>query len=248
VLELERGGHDHLLLRAHLPHWEELIHFAGRARRIANLDLDLDEPTRQLAADRMIRPTVRARPGLRPPGTWDPFETGVRAIIGQQVSIAAANTLAGRLVRRYGTPVPGLSQLGLTHTFPTAETLASADLAGVGLTNARGSAVRAFACAVIDGRIRLDRSVSLDRFIASVVQLDGIGPWTAQYLALRLGEPDAYPAADLGLRQAVQRLSSGSRVDDAELSDAWRPWRAVAAIHLWTDAAARRRLRGMGAA
>jgi AraC family transcriptional regulator of adaptative response / DNA-3-methyladenine glycosylase II len=223
VLELFPGGDDNLVLRAHLPHWEELIHIAGRARRIAGLDFDLHEPARQLVGDATIGPLLAARPGLRPPGTWDPFETGVRAIIGQQVSIAAANTMAGRLVERHGEPVPGLEPFGLTHTFPPAATLAEADLTGVGLTRARAAAVCTFAGAVAADAVHLDRSVSLDRLVASLTALPGVGAWTAHYIALRLGEPDACPIIGVG-----------------ELADAWRPWRALATTHLWLSDVAQR--------
>src|SRR5215218_8274490 len=137
VLELWRGGDDHLVLRAHLPHWEELVHVVQRARRIASLDFELDEPANHLARDPTIGPLLETRPGLRPPGTWDAFETGVRAIIGQQVTLAHANTIAGRLVERLGTRVRGLEPLGLTHTFPSSATLAGADLGDLGLTPGR---------------------------------------------------------------------------------------------------------------
>jgi AraC family transcriptional regulator of adaptative response / DNA-3-methyladenine glycosylase II len=169
VLELFRGGDDHLVLRAHLPHWEELIHVVQRARRIASLDHDLEGP--------------------RPPGTWDAFETGVRTIIGQQLTMTAANTVAGRLVARLGSAVPGLTQLGLTRTFPAPAAVADADLSGLGLQPAQATAVRSFARAVAADTIRLDRSVGADELVASIAVLDGIGPWTAQYVALRLGEP-----------------------------------------------------------
>jgi AraC family transcriptional regulator, regulatory protein of adaptative response / DNA-3-methyladenine glycosylase II len=221
VLELSPGGDDHLLLRAHLPHWEELIHLVERARRIASLDFDLDEPSRHLAPDPVIGPLLRARPGLRAPGTWDAFETGVRAIIGQQISIAAANTVTGRLVDRLGVPVPGLGRLGLTHTFPSAEALASADLTGLGLTRGRSAAIRSFAGAVAEDAVRLDRSVSLERLIASLTAIQGLGPWTAHYLAFRLGEPDACP------------------ISPVEVAERWRPWRALATAHLWMVETAR---------
>jgi AraC family transcriptional regulator of adaptative response / DNA-3-methyladenine glycosylase II len=133
VLELLPGADDHLLLRAHLPHWRELIHIVERARRIPSLDLDPDEPAIHLGSDPIIGPLLRARPGVRAPETWDPFETGVRAIIGQQVTVSAANTIAGRLVERLGRPVAGLRELGLTHSFPAPETLATADLSGLGM-------------------------------------------------------------------------------------------------------------------
>ena len=240
VLELGPGGEDHLLLIAHLPHWKELIHVVERARGIASLDFDLDEPARHLAADPAIQPLLRARPGLRVPGTWDPFETGVRAIIGQQVTVAAANTIAGRLVERLGAPVPGLGQLGLTHTFPAPETVAAADLAGLGLTGARADAIRSFAHAVAEDAVRLDRSQSLDPLVASITAIDGLGPWTAHYLALRLGERDACPTTDLGLQRAVARRVRRSAATLGELAERWRPWRALAATHLWlADAPAR---------
>ena len=240
VLELFRGGDDHLVLRAHLPHWEELIHIVERARRIASLDLDLDEPAGQLAEDPIIGPLLRAQPGLRVPGTWDPFETGVRAIVGQQVTVAGANTIAGRLVEQLGTAVPGLRPLGLTHTFPSPETLADANLAGVGLTRTRANAIRAFARAVADDVVRLDRSVSLDRLVASITTIDGLGPWTANYLALRLGERDACPTGDRGLQRALARHLSRSAAGFGELAERWRPWRALAATHLWlADGSAR---------
>jgi AraC family transcriptional regulator, regulatory protein of adaptative response / DNA-3-methyladenine glycosylase II len=231
VLELFPGGGDHLLLRAHLPHWEELIHVVERARRIARLDLDLAEPAAHLSHDPILGPLLHARPGLRPPGTWDPFETGVRAILGQQVTVKGANTLAGRLVERFGTPVRGLGPLGLSHTFPSPETLAEVDLAGMGLTRARGGAIRAFARAVAGDTVRLDRSVSLDALVSSLAGLDGLGTWTAHYIALRLGEPDAFPATDLGLRRALTRRAPSESV--LEVAGRWRPWRALAAAHLW---------------
>jgi AraC family transcriptional regulator of adaptative response / DNA-3-methyladenine glycosylase II len=233
VLELFPGGEDHLVLRAHLPHWEELIHVVARARHIANLDLDLDEPERRLAADATVGPLLRARPGVRPPGTWDAFETGVRTIIGQQVTVAAANTIAGRLVERHGDRVHGLGPLGLTHTFPSPATLADADITGLGLTQARTAAVRAFAQAVAAGAVRLDRSVSLETLVASLTALDGLGGWTAHYLALRLGEPDACPITDLGLRRELARYGPQPAISVGEVAAAWRPWRALATTHLW---------------
>ena len=231
VIELRPGGREVIVLVVHLPHWEELIHVVERARRIGGLNLDIAEAERHLARDDVIGPIVRAHSGVRVPGTWDPFETGVRAIIGQQISIAAANTISGRLVTRLGTAVPGLSKLGLTHTFPSAETVADADLGGLGLTPARADAVRAFARAVAEGDIRLDGSASLEELVASVTAIAGLGDWTANYIALRLGERDAFPANDLGLRRALAGYADGKPV---ELAERWRPWRALAATQLWS--------------
>jgi AraC family transcriptional regulator, regulatory protein of adaptative response / DNA-3-methyladenine glycosylase II len=235
VIELRPGNREEIVLVVHLPHWEELIHVVERARRICGLDLDLAEAERHLARDDVIGPIVRAHSGVRVPGTWDPFETGVRAIIGQQISIAAANTISGRLVARLGTPVAGLSQLGLTHTFPSAQTVAHADLYGLGLPPARGDAVRAFAHAVVEGDVRLDGSASLQELVASVTAIPGLGDWTANYIGLRLGERDAFPANDLGLRRALAGYAEGKPV---ELAERWRPWRALAATQLWSASTA----------
>jgi AraC family transcriptional regulator of adaptative response / DNA-3-methyladenine glycosylase II len=234
VIELLPGGPGHLLLRAHLPHWEQLIHLVQRARRIPGLDFDLDEPLAQLSPDPLVGPAIAAYPGRRPPGTWDPFETGVRAIIGQQVSVPAATTLSGRLVARLGTAVPGLGPMGLTHTFPTADILATADLAGLGLTKARQAAIQAFAQGVVTGDVRLDRSASLEELVASITAIPGLGAWTAHYIALRLGEPDAFPATDAGIRAALE--GAGAHTDRPPGSR-WQPWRAVAATYLWALAA-----------
>ena len=231
VLELRPGGPLHLILFAHLPHWADLIHLVNRARRIASLDSDLDEPLAQLSGDALLAPLITARPGLRVPGTWDPFETGVRAIIGQQVSITGATTIIGRLVARLGTTVPGLGAMGLTHTFPSPETLAGADLTGLGLTHAREGAITAFARAVADGDILLDRSVGLDDLVNSITAITGLGGWTAHYVALRLGEPDAFPATDLGIRRVL--APHGPGVDER-----WRPWRSLATSHLWAASGA----------
>src|SRR5262249_17693637 len=122
---------------------------------------------------------------------------------------------------------------GLSHTFPSAERVADADLAGLGVPRARAEAVRSFASAVADDAVRLDRSIDLDGFVASLTAIDGAGPWTAHYLALRLGEPDACPLTDLGVRHALQRAGIRSAAAAREAADAWRPWRALAVAHLW---------------
>jgi len=235
VIELSPDGPDHLVLRAHLPHWEGLIHVAQRARRIFNLDADVEAATLALDPDPIIGPLVRARPGIRAPGTWDPFDTGVRAIVGQQVSVAGAGTITARIVERHGVPVPGLQPFGLTHLFPAPSTLATADLGGLGLTSARSAAINAFARAVADRAVPLDRGSRLDQLVESITSIRGLGPWTAQYVALRAGEPDAFPATDLGLRRSLSH-AAGRPVASREaerVAEPWRPWRAHAAAHLW---------------
>ena len=236
VIEVTPAGDDDdrsLMLVAHLPHWEGLIHLVQRVRRIFSLDVDMGAANDALAHDPAIGPLVEKRPGLRVPGTWDPFEIGVRAIVGQQISVAGATTIMGRLVERLGAPVPGLAQLRLDRLFPTPDAVATGDLAALGLTTSREKALASFAAAVAEGRVLLDRSVSTDEFVSSLVALAGIGEWTAQYVAMRMGEPDAFPASDLGLRRGFDRTDPPSAGQLATHAEAWRPWRSVAAVHLW---------------
>lgn len=206
-----------------------------RTRRIFNLDADLEAATQRLDPDPIIGSFIRSLPGIRALGTWDPFETGLRAIVGQQVSVAGAGTITARLVARYGIPVPGLRALGLSYVFPSPSILANPDLSGLGLTSSRCAAINAFARAVADKVLHLDRGSSLGQFVESVTAIPGLGPWTAHYLALRLGEPDAFPSADLGIRRALAP-ASGKPLTPREaeaMAERWRPWRAHAAIHLW---------------
>ncbi|MGH9217219.1 MAG: DNA-3-methyladenine glycosylase family protein [Acidimicrobiales bacterium] len=239
LIEIDRVGDDHLEVRAHAHHQGGLVHVARRVRRIFGLDADVEAARVHLATDPMVGPLVAARPGLRVPGTWDAFEIGVRAIIGQQVTVAGGSTIAGRLVERQGGRVPGLTSPGLTHTFPSAATLAEADLDGIGLTGARIQAIRGFAAAVAENRVRLDRSVPLGELVESIVRLPGLGPWTAHYIALRIGEPDALPASDLGLRRALANGEGSAVLPSADelaaRAESWRPWRAFAAVHLWSS-------------
>jgi len=239
VIEVASGGVDHLQLRARLPHRDGLAEVARRVRGIFGLDTDLEAAGGALAGDRVIGPLLAARPGLRVPGTWDPYEIGVRAIVGQQVTVAGASTLAGRLVERHGKRLPAPAAPGLTHTFPPPSTLAAGDLDGIGLTRTRARAVGAFAAAVAADRVRLDSSVPLDELVGAIAGVPGVGPWTAQYIALRMGQPDALPASDLGLRRALADPAAGSALpsaaDVSARARAWRPWRALAAVHLWTS-------------
>jgi AraC family transcriptional regulator of adaptative response / DNA-3-methyladenine glycosylase II len=214
VLELYPDSGDALVLIAHLPHWSELLHLVKRARHIANLDLDLEEPLRALSRDPTLGPSVRSAPGRRPPGTWDPFETGIQAIVGQGRTAAAAGRITGDLAQELGTRVHGLESLGLTHTFPAAETVANAALSRVDLSRPEKETIRAFARAVTDDVVRLDRSVSLDHLTEALAAVGGIQTTTAHYLALRLGELDAFPFPDYAQYES------------------WRPWRALVAMHL----------------
>ena len=199
-----------------------------RVRRLFGLDTVHAEALGALHRASIVGPRIRRAPGLRVPGTYDPFETGVRAIVGQQVSVAGASTVTARIVARHGTPVAGLGA-GLTHAFPAAPVLAQADLDGLGLTGGRITAIRGFADAVAGGSIVLDGSPPLDEFVATVTAVRGLGPWTAHYLALRSGYADAFPVADLGL----QRSAGLDAPALAAAAERWRPFRALAAVHLW---------------
>jgi AraC family transcriptional regulator of adaptative response / DNA-3-methyladenine glycosylase II len=181
---------------------------------------------------------VAARPGLRVPGGWDGFELAVRAILGQQVSVAGARTLAGRLVARFGEPLAGdRGDDALTHLFPTPARLVDADAAKIGLPRNRAEALRALARAGRDEDRLFGTAQSLDDAIARLRRLPGVGEWTAQYVALRaLREPDAFPADDVGLQRALT-CADGGRPSARQLlqrAEPWRPWRAYAAQHLWT--------------
>jgi len=203
------------------------------ARRVFDLPGDPARIGGQLAADPLVGPLVAQRPGLRIPGAWDPFECTVRAVLGQQVSVAAGRTFAARLVGRCGETLRAGGE-GLTHLFPTPARLAQADLAGLGLPGARTAALKSLALAVLGQRV--DFSAAPADVTAALAALPGIGPWTAQYVALRaLGEPDAFPHGDWVLRRMAAPPGApplGVR-ELAERAQSWRPWRGYATIHLW---------------
>jgi len=225
---------DRLRLKVRFPDPTELLRIAERVRRIFDVDADVAEITRHLGKDPLLAAEVRARPGLRVPGAWDGFELAVRAILGQQVSVKAATTLAGRLARTIGEPLARPSR-GLSHLFPTAERLAAADLSTLGLTRARAATLVNLSRAVLDGAVLFGAGVDPVQGVRRLMEVRGIGAWTAQYVAMRaFGDPDAFPAGDLGLLRAAGR--DGSALSSAELSrcaEGWRPWRAYAAMHLW---------------
>lgn len=233
VIEVMAGDGDHLIMKAHLPHWSGLIHIAQRARSIFGLDSGLEEGQRHLSDDPTIGPLIAERPGIRVPGGWDPFEIGVRVIIGQGTTVAAATAITGKLVEAHGSPIPGLAEMGLTHLFPTPGTLADDDLTQLGLTGRRQEAIRGLSRAMLTGGVQFDGSAGLAELVAEISSISGISPWTANYIALRVGEPDAFPQADVGLQRAYARISNGSEIPLATAANAWRPWRALAAVHLW---------------
>lgn len=232
------GGEHALKLELHALQAGRLLEIVQRLRQMFDLDADPLAIAPTLSADARLRPLLRARPGLRLPGGWDGFEIAVRAVIGQQVSVAAARTVAARLAKRFGEPLAVPFGDGLEQLFPTPAALADADLASIGLTRARADAIRGIARALLDGHVDFRPERTLEDFAARWTALPGIGPWTAQYIAMRaLGHPDAFPAEDLVLQKALP--ADGSRVSAKALAaraEAWRPWRAYAVIHVWKAA------------
>jgi AraC family transcriptional regulator of adaptative response / DNA-3-methyladenine glycosylase II len=207
-----------------------LLDLVRRVRRLFDLDADPLAIAARLASSRVLAPALAAHPGLRVPGAWDRFETLVRAMLGQQISVAAATTLAGRLVELCGTPVDGDGRL--TRLFPAPAAVAETDVAAIGMPGARAQALRAVAAAVARDPALLAPAANLDALVDRLCRLPGIGPWTAHYLAMRaFDEPDAFPAADLGLRRAAGGISAAAL---EALAESWRPWRSYAAISLWT--------------
>ncbi|MDQ6773341.1 MAG: hypothetical protein M3024_10170 [Candidatus Dormibacteraeota bacterium] len=206
---------------------------AGRriARRLLDLDADPDAVASTFGPDRLLGSVWRRHPGVRVPGCAEGFELACRALLGQQVSVAGATTLAGRLVAMLGTPAA--TEPPLSHTFPAPEAIADAPLERIGLPRTRAAALRALGAAVASGSLRLEPGAEVEDTRGRLLQLPGVGPWTAEYVALRaLGDRDAFPGTDLGLRRAAERLgaSASSLADTAE---AWRPYRAYAAMLLW---------------
>ncbi len=232
-------GEDHALqLELHGAPPARLLEIVNRLRRMFDLDADPRAIAAALSVSPRLRPLLKKDPGLRLPGGWDGFEIAVRAILGQQVSVAAARTLATRLAQQFGQRLPTAFTPGLEYLFPTPDALADTDLTPIGLTRARADTVRTMARAVLDGRVDFRPERTLDDFAARWTALPGIGPWTAQYIALRaLGHPDAFPAEDLVLQRALP--NDGTRLTAKALNqhaEAWRPWRGYAVIHLWRDA------------
>ncbi|MFN3626812.1 MAG: DNA-3-methyladenine glycosylase family protein, partial [Parvibaculum sp.] len=164
----------------------------------------------------------------------DGFDRALRAVLGQQISVKGATTMAARLVAKFGAACPANDE-GLTHFFPPARVLAKADLAGIGLTGGRIKTLTSLARAAASGKVRFTPRESLDASLSSLTALPGIGDWTAHYVALRaIGEPDAFPASDLGLRKAAGNGTAISVKELEAMSEAWRPWRGYAALALWT--------------
>ena len=211
----------------------------ARLRRVFDLAAEPVAINAHLAKDPILAALTNARPGLRVPGAWDGFELAVRAVLGQQIAVSAAATLAGRLVAEFGEQLSEPDG-GLTHVFPQPKALAKADLASFGVPRSRAATLSAIAAAAVADTHFFDATRDLEDAVRALRSVPGVGEWTAQYIAMRqLREPDAFPAADLGLLRAIANLE-GRKYSPAELlnrAGAWQPWRAYAAQHLWSNKA-----------
>lgn len=226
-----------LVLTIDVEQTRNLTQIVERVRVMFDLKAVSTEVENLLSQDPLLAELVARHPGIRVPVAWDGFEVAVRAILGQQISVKGATTLVSRLASRCGAAFLEDAQDGLDRVFPTPEALAEADLNGLGITTRRIAAIKALAVAVREGELRFDGSMTTDAFVERIVQIPGIGPWTAQYIALRaLNDPDAFPDADLILLRAA--AEPGTTLTPKQLlarSQAWRPWRAYAVLLLWRE-------------
>ncbi|MGH7032498.1 MAG: DNA-3-methyladenine glycosylase 2 family protein [Stellaceae bacterium] len=230
-------GHA-LRVTVRFPKLAALPAIIARLRRVFDLQADPVAIAAHLAQDPALAPLVKARPGLRVPGAWSGFELAIRAVLGQQITVTAATRLAGRLVAAHGKALAEPDG-DLTHVFPEPEVLAAADLSSLGMPRSRAAALSAMARAAIADPHLFDANSGLEEAVRRLRSIRGVGEWTAQYIALRqMREPDAFPAADIGLLRALARREAGepSSSDLLGRAEAWRPWRAYAAQHLWASA------------
>ncbi len=223
---------DALAVRVQIDDPQSLYLIIERIRTMFDLNADWAAIEETLGRDPELTTRIAAEPGFRLPGCWNGFELTTRAVLGQQITVKGATTLAGRIAKSFGRRISDAGNL--TYLFPTPEILADAKLTGVGLTEKRAGTIRALARAVCDGKISFERIADSDAFLSQLLEIPGIGRWTAQYVAMRvLGEPDALPTGDLGLLRALGLRTSRELEKRAE---AWRPWRSYASMYLWSTA------------
>jgi 3-methyladenine DNA glycosylase/8-oxoguanine DNA glycosylase len=239
TIELAPDAAGRLALRVRHPDPASRDLIARRLVRQFDLMTDIAAIAEQFGRDPLLGPMVALRPGLRVPGAWDPFELAVRAILGQQVSVAAATTLAGRVAMAYGEPLrlddglpppPGLAQV-----FPGPAALTGADPGVLRIPTKRAQTIAGLAAAALAEPALFEGGLPLADLVERLDALPGIGPWTAHYIAMRaLREPDAFPSGDLGLRKAMATAAGLPSFKEMDArAEAWRPWRAYAALHLW---------------
>jgi AraC family transcriptional regulator of adaptative response / DNA-3-methyladenine glycosylase II len=243
VVELALGA-DSVRCRLWLADERDVAPAEQRCRRLLDLDVDPVVVAEHLGADPLIGGVVRGAPGLRVPRSVDGAELAVRAVLGQQISVAAARTAAGRLVAEHGEALPRPHGT-VTALFPSCAVLAALDPARLPMPRARAAALVSLCRALADGELRLDRDVDRAQARRRLLALPGIGPWTAGYVAMRaLGDPDVFLAEDLGVRHALRRLGGPADPREARaVATAWAPWRSYASQHLWQAPAPRSRQR-----
>jgi len=228
----------YLMLTLHSVNTPSLFETVQKARDVFDLDAPVAEIASVLSADPLLRPVLKANPGIRVPGAWDGFELTIRAILGQQISVKAATTLAGRIAARYGDPLDhaAAGKKDLLYLFPTAPRLARARFNDIGLVKSRAETLRRVASAVASGDLQFDAAHDPEKFCTKLKLIKGIGDWTAQYVAMRaLKNPDAFPASDLGLLKALHYPDRQTPAELARHAERWRPWRAYAALLLWNS-------------
>jgi AraC family transcriptional regulator, regulatory protein of adaptative response / DNA-3-methyladenine glycosylase II len=228
-----------LVARVEFGDPRSLFFITQRIRAMFDLNADWTEIVQSFRADPVLSSLVQSNPGLRVPGCWNGFELAVRAILGQQISVAAARRLAGQLVARYGTPIPAgyAGQTGLSRTFPTAERLAAVSSIDLGMPAARLTALKALSEAAVADPNLFRMAGSVEETVERLKGIRGVGEWTAQYIALRaVREMDAFPATDIGLLRGAAIATNTETITSKALlshAESWRPWRAYAAQHLW---------------
>ena len=224
-----------LRLKTALSDSVDLMPLVERVRRMFDLDANMAAIHKVFAADPLLGQLVNNRPGLRLPGAWDPFEVAIRAVVGQQISVKGARTVIGRIVAKAGPQIGVHGASNLTHYFPIAKELDATELGHIGMPAKRAATIKTIARHAASGDISLRTEVPMEAFLKQLTRIPGIGDWTAQYIAMRaLGEPDAFPAADLGIARALQQGDKRPTPKQIiERAENWRPWRSYAAVYLW---------------
>jgi AraC family transcriptional regulator of adaptative response / DNA-3-methyladenine glycosylase II len=234
-----RPGGGHVSLKVHLHDNRDLTTAIARCRRLLDLDADPEAVTAHLSEDPALTTVVNDRPGQRLPGTVDPHELAIRVVIGQQVSLGAAATHSRRLTEVHGTPIASSIAVhdgSLTHLFPTSEVLAELDPTTLAMPRSRARAVVDLARSLAQGKVDLDPGSDPARSRHQLASIAGIGPWTCEMVALRgLGDPDAFPATDLGVTRTAACLGLPTKAGPLTAhAETWRPWRSYAVTHLWS--------------
>jgi AraC family transcriptional regulator of adaptative response / DNA-3-methyladenine glycosylase II len=233
-------GQNYLMAKIQFPKVAALAQIVDRLRHIFDLSANTTLISSHLATDPYLTNAVTALPGLRVPGAWDGFELAVRAILGQQISVAAATTLASRLVATYGEPLvvepTAWAAPELRYVFPRPERAIGQDLTQLGITKARSQAITSLAETFAENPNLLQGFQTLEDAVKQLCKLPGIGEWTAHYIAMRsLREPDAFPTGDLALLRSIERHDPAiTKSTLAKRAENWRPWRAYAAMYLWS--------------